>query len=399
MDIQKPRDEDEVLAAVRDALEDERPVEILGHGIEARARAPGQGHGADRHQRPDRHHAVRTLRAGDDRAAGHADGRYRQAARREPPGARLRADGPFQALARQFDRHARRHGGGQCRRPAPHQGRRRARPRARLPRRVRPGRDLQVGRPGDEERHRLRPVEARRRLLRHARGADRDLDQGAAARRDRADPSCCTASTRRRRWRRCARRRGCRTRCRATPACRTALMPAWRRAAAWRCGWKGLRSRSTRATTTSSLISARAATSTTWASAPPACSGQASATSNRSPAWPARSGKCRQPRARARPSSRTSARPRCRWRAGTYDWAGGLVWLALEGADAHATAIRAALAPHGGHATLVRADETVRATTPVFQPQPGPLAALSRRVKTSFDPLLILNRGRLGLES
>ena len=91
-----------------------------------------------------------------------------------------------------------------------------------------------------------------------------------------------------------------------------------------------------------------------------------------------------------------AAVPLARW---YYDWAGGLVWLGLEGTDAHAAAIRAALAPHGGHATLVRADPTVRATTPVFQPQPGPLAALSRRVKTSFDPLLLLNRGRLGLES
>ena len=88
--------------------------------------------------------------------------------------------------------------------------------------------------------------------------------------------------------------------------------------------------------------------------------------------------------------------PLARW---YYDWAGGLVWLGLEGTDAHAATIRDVLAPHGGHATLVRAEETVRATTPVFQPQPGPLAALSRRVKTGFDPLLLLNRGRLGLES
>ena len=88
--------------------------------------------------------------------------------------------------------------------------------------------------------------------------------------------------------------------------------------------------------------------------------------------------------------------PLARW---YYDWAGGLVWLGFEGANAHAEAIRRALAPHGGHATLVRAEAAVRAATPVFQPQPGPLAALSRRVKTSFDPLLILNRGRLGLES
>ena len=87
--------------------------------------------------------------------------------------------------------------------------------------------------------------------------------------------------------------------------------------------------------------------------------------------------------------------PLTRW---YYDWAGGLVWLALEGADAKADAIRQALGHHG-HATLVRADDLIRAQTPVFQPQPAPLAALSRRVKASFDPMNLLNRGRLGLEA
>ncbi len=81
-----------------------------------------------------------------------------------------------------------------------------------------------------------------------------------------------------------------------------------------------------------------------------------------------------------------------------YDWAGGLVWLALaDGASRH-EAVRAALAPLGGHATLMRAGDVQRTTTPVFQPQPPALAALTRRVKASFDPLNILNRGRLGLE-
>ena len=85
--------------------------------------------------------------------------------------------------------------------------------------------------------------------------------------------------------------------------------------------------------------------------------------------------------------------PLVRW---IYDWAGGLVWLALEGAEAHAIAIRTALCQNG-HATLVRAADDIRATTPVFQPQSAALSALSRRVKASFDPLDILNRGRLGL--
>jgi glycolate oxidase FAD binding subunit len=44
---------------------------------------------------------------------------------------------------------------------------------------------------------------------------------------------------------------------------------------------------------------------------------------------------------------------------------------------------------------LIRAPETVRATTPVFQPQPSALAALSARVKESFDPKGLFNPGRL----
>jgi glycolate oxidase FAD binding subunit len=74
-----------------------------------------------------------------------------------------------------------------------------------------------------------------------------------------------------------------------------------------------------------------------------------------------------------------------------YDWSGGLVWLALTAGDpatddaAH-VAVRGALMQCGGHATLVRAPEAVRARVPVFQPRPPALAALSRRVKESFDP-------------
>ena len=78
------------------------------------------------------------------------------------------------------------------------------------------------------------------------------------------------------------------------------------------------------------------------------------------------------------------------------DWAGGLLWLGVpEGEDARAGAVRAALAGAGGHATLVRAPAGVRAAVPPFEPEPGPLAALSARVKHSFDPERILNRGRM----
>ena len=75
-----------------------------------------------------------------------------------------------------------------------------------------------------------------------------------------------------------------------------------------------------------------------------------------------------------------------------YDWAGGLVWLAV-GAGRHASAIREGLA---GHATCIRAPDAVRAAEAVFHPQPPALAALSRRVKESFDPKRVLNPGRMG---
>ncbi len=79
-----------------------------------------------------------------------------------------------------------------------------------------------------------------------------------------------------------------------------------------------------------------------------------------------------------------------------FDWAGGLVWLAVPGAgDGGAAAIRAAVAQSGGHATLLRAPDALRAAVPVFEPQPAALAALTRRVKDAFDPKRIFNRGRM----
>jgi glycolate oxidase FAD binding subunit len=82
-----------------------------------------------------------------------------------------------------------------------------------------------------------------------------------------------------------------------------------------------------------------------------------------------------------------------------YDWAGGLVWLCFEPApEAHAALLRTAVSRLGGHATLIRASAEVRAAVDVFQPQPRALAALTRRVKESFDPAHIMERGRLRAE-
>lgn len=79
-----------------------------------------------------------------------------------------------------------------------------------------------------------------------------------------------------------------------------------------------------------------------------------------------------------------------------YDWGGGLIWVALPPkADAHAALVRPHAEAAGGHATLIRASDEVRRTVSVFHPQPSGIAALSERVRASFDPRSIFNRGRL----
>jgi glycolate oxidase FAD binding subunit len=79
-----------------------------------------------------------------------------------------------------------------------------------------------------------------------------------------------------------------------------------------------------------------------------------------------------------------------------YDWAGGLIWVApLPADDAGAKSIRKAVAGVGGHATLIRAPAAVRAAVDVFEPQETGVAALTKRVKESFDPKGVLNPGRM----
>ncbi|MGY4329722.1 glycolate oxidase FAD binding subunit [Bradyrhizobium sp. LB7.2] len=79
-----------------------------------------------------------------------------------------------------------------------------------------------------------------------------------------------------------------------------------------------------------------------------------------------------------------------------YDWGGGLIWAALPPkSDAHAPAVRERTNAVGGHATLIRAAEDIRRGVDVFHPQAVGIVALSERVRASFDPKTILNRGRL----
>jgi glycolate oxidase FAD binding subunit len=79
-----------------------------------------------------------------------------------------------------------------------------------------------------------------------------------------------------------------------------------------------------------------------------------------------------------------------------YDWGGGLIWAALPPRpDAQAALVRQRVDAAGGHAALIRAAELVRRDIDVFHPQAAGLAALSERVRNSFDPKNILNRGRM----
>jgi glycolate oxidase FAD binding subunit len=79
-----------------------------------------------------------------------------------------------------------------------------------------------------------------------------------------------------------------------------------------------------------------------------------------------------------------------------YDWGGGLIWAALPPkADAQAALVRSRVGAVGGHAMLLRASEAVRRNVDVFHPQTEGLAGLSERVRQSFDPKGVLNRGRM----
>ncbi|MCP3970713.1 MAG: FAD-binding protein [Rhodobacteraceae bacterium] len=93
-----------------------------------------------------------------------------------------------------------------------------------------------------------------------------------------------------------------------------------------------------------------------------------------------------------KPSEAPGIAARCGAEGLLYDWGGGLVWLLVaEGCD-----LRARLGDFAGHATLVRASEAARAAQQVFQPEPGPLAAISSGLREKFDPRGILNPGLMG---
>jgi glycolate oxidase FAD binding subunit len=102
------------------------------------------------------------------------------------------------------------------------------------------------------------------------------------------------------------------------------------------------------------------------------------------------------------PPSRAAAVGMALTRAGVgrhyYDWGGAAVWVeGTYGIDLGAAAIRRVVrrvAGHG-HATLMRAPTGLDENVDPFEPMAPPLAALTHRVKTQFDPRGVLNPGRM----
>jgi glycolate oxidase FAD binding subunit len=71
------------------------------------------------------------------------------------------------------------------------------------------------------------------------------------------------------------------------------------------------------------------------------------------------------------------------------DWAGGLLWLGSE------SDLRKIARGFDGRAVLMRAREVARSGIPVFEPEEGARAQLTRAVKAAFDPLSLFNPGRM----
>ena len=74
------------------------------------------------------------------------------------------------------------------------------------------------------------------------------------------------------------------------------------------------------------------------------------------------------------------------------EWGGALRWLKSE---APAAQIRKAALQAGGHATLFRASDEARQQAGVFTPLDPVMARIHARLKASFDPHGIFNRGRM----
>ena len=220
--IHRPADAGQLRELVAWAVAEERPLEIAGQRHQADPRPAGRG------RAPGRaspvlvgHHPLRARRAGHVGRRRHAARPDRGRARRARPGAGVRARRLWCPARRRPGRADDRRGVRlQPRRAAPAQGRSGARPPAGPALRHRPRPAGQDRRPRGQERHRLRPVQAADRLLRHAGGADPGHLQGDAAGGGRRYPAGHRRATRRRCSASCAPPAAARARSPVPPTCR-----------------------------------------------------------------------------------------------------------------------------------------------------------------------------------
>ncbi len=195
-DTIKPRDRNDIEAAVQWALGGGKSLEVIGRGSKRALGRPAQHDATLDLSALSGRDALRASGAGAVGEGGHAACRDRCAAGRPGPGAGVRADG-LRARARRArgPKHHRRRHRGQPVGAAAHQGGYGARPFSRRDRCFRARRDVQVGRPGGQERHRLRSVQAAGGLLGYIGDHDRRHAQGAAAAGDGGDARPVSAST------------------------------------------------------------------------------------------------------------------------------------------------------------------------------------------------------------
>lgn len=80
----------------------------------------------------------------------------------------------------------------------------------------------------------------------------------------------------------------------------------------------------------------------------------------------------------------------------SYDWAGGLLWVTARGvSDMGASDIRRVVAQAGGYANLIRAGVGASPEVSPFHPLDPAHMALTKGVKSLFDPNQVLNPGRM----
>jgi glycolate oxidase FAD binding subunit len=79
-----------------------------------------------------------------------------------------------------------------------------------------------------------------------------------------------------------------------------------------------------------------------------------------------------------------------------YEWSGGLIWLEMPpSSEASVTELRRVLAEFEADSMLMRAPRSVRSSIEVFHPLPLTKMKVVQAIKKAFDPVGVLNPGRM----